>query len=562
MRVLGIGGSIHDFSVCLVENGNVTFSIEEERLTRVKHAFGLGPRLQRNLALNYVLDAADLSVEDIDLIIGNDFLNEVYYLRYKNKNMHLINHHLAHAASSYYLSNFDNAAILVMDGGGSSLVINDILYGETISFYYGKEKDIIELNKIRGKITKNPKKDLDSAYENSLGFLYSITSESIGFKSSKGFAEPGKTMGLAPYGKSTYVKIFSEFFSYSNHGEFRQSRTQQDQLAEFIIKTLDACESEEEKEQKKADFAYAAQYHTERIIIAICNYLYERTKCTRLCLAGGVALNSVTNYKILEQTPFKEVFVVPATGDNGTAIGAALYGYYHILKQPRIMNQKLFNPYLGIEYRDGLVIENLKKYGDRISWISADNVFKEAANLLAQGKIIGWFQGRSEIGPRALGNRSILADPRDKSMKDKINSKVKHREAFRPFAPIILEEKQSEYFSTAHPSYYMLFVPEINESKRDEIPAVTHVDGSGRLQTVSRQINKKLYQLVEAFYTLTGTPVLLNTSFNDNGEPIVETPEDAIRCFLNTDLDLLVINDFIISKGGEFIANGSSIDCN
>ncbi|MGE6575985.1 carbamoyltransferase family protein [Paenibacillus xylanexedens] len=551
MRVLGIGGSIHDYSVCLVEDGQITFSIEEERVTRVKHAFGLGPRLHRNLASDYVLSAAGIQDGDVDLIIGNDFLNEVYYLKYKDREPHLINHHLAHAASTYYSSNFEEAAILVMDGGGSSFLLNDILYGETISFYRGHGKEITEIKKIKGKITKNPKKDLDSAFEDSLGFLYSITSECIGFISSKGFAEPGKTMGLAPYGTPTYIDRFGEFFSFTEEGDFRQTRQQQDQMAEFIMNTLASSQSEQEQQQRKADFAYAAQYYTEKIIIALCNFLYQKTKCNRLCLAGGVALNSVANYKILQHTPFKEVFVIPATGDNGTAIGAAMYGYYHILNQSRNVSSELFNPYLGVAYDTNTVLNSLKKYEDKIKWKEVENVYRDAARLLADGNIIGWFQGRSEIGPRALGNRSILADPRDKGMKDKINSKVKHREAFRPFAPIILEEKQSEYFSTTHPSYYMLFVPEVLQSKRDEIPAVTHVDGTGRLQTVTRQLNMELYSVVEEFYRQTGTPVLLNTSFNDNGEPIVETPEDAICCFLNTGLDMLFIHNFLISRKEE-----------
>ncbi|WP_325050170.1 carbamoyltransferase C-terminal domain-containing protein [Cohnella faecalis] len=230
------------------------------------------------------------------------------------------------------------------------------------------------------------------------------------------------------------------------------------------------------------------------------------------------------------------------------AIGSALFGYHNILNQPRAAKGQIFSPYLGKEYSEDSIEAELNKYCDRLHVEKLENVVETTARLISEGNIIGWFQGRSEIGPRALGNRSILADPRRAEMKDIINSRIKHREAFRPFAPIVLEEQQEQYFFMRHPSYYMMFVPYIEPDKRKQIPAVTHVDGTGRLQTVSKQLNPKLHNLLTAFYDRTGVPVLLNTSFNDNGEPIIESPSDAIRCFLNIDLDYLVIHDFIVSK--------------
>jgi carbamoyltransferase len=300
--------------------------------------------------------------------------------------------------------------------------------------------------------------------------------------------------------------------------------------------------------EEMANIAYAGQYHLEQILLACANFLYRKTKSKNLCIAGGVALNSVANYKILENTHFENIFIQPAAGDAGTSIGAALYGYYHIMDQPMPSTKEKFSPYLGKNYSKQSIEQAIGLYKEKLLIVKPEHLFKETAKILSEGKIIGWFQGKSEIGPRALGNRSILADARNKDMKDSINSRIKHREAFRPFAPLVLENKQADYFSTDHPSYYMLLVPYIHEAKRDEVPSITHVDGTGRVQTVSETMNPVLHDLLSAFYDLTGTPILLNTSFNDNGEPIVETPTDAIECFLNIDLDYLIMDDYILSK--------------
>ncbi|NRG45401.1 hypothetical protein HRF87_11575 [Bacillus sp. CRN 9] len=541
MYVLGIGGSEHDFSATLIKDGEILCSIEDERLTRSKYSLqkdlSITPLAKEWRSIQYCLDQADITLNEIDCFFGNDLMNKDYIPQLP-KQIVMLNHHLTHAASTYYTSPYNDAAILVVDGIGT-LIDSSSNTHETISLYKGTNNEIKDIGKVHGSGIENPVSGW-TLFENSIGrFYYRVTAE-IGF----GFLEEGKTMGLAPYGKETYVGDFKRFYSIDGY-IFRQSHEQKLEMVVFIRNVL---KNTKDRFQTTADLAYAVQHHLEQIMISICNALYDITQSKNLCLAGGVALNSVANLKVLENTPFENIYVQPASGDAGTSIGAALYGFHVLNNKSREDLNNLFSPYLGKNYSEREMLDSLAKHGNLINIEKPDDYVDAVAKLLTKGSIIAWFNGRSEIGPRALGNRSILVDPRRKDMKDILNKRVKHREGFRPFAPIVLEEYQTEYFELEHPSYYMLLVPKIKIDKRDKIPAVTHADGTGRVQTVSNKLNPQLHALVSSFYKQTGVPVLLNTSFNDNGEPIVESPEDALNCFLKTDIDYLVINGFIISK--------------
>jgi carbamoyltransferase len=296
---------------------------------------------------------------------------------------------------------------------------------------------------------------------------------------------------------------------------------------------------------KHEDIAASLQARLEEVSFHILQQLYERTKLKRLCLAGGVAFNSVMNGKILLNTPFQEIFVQPAAGDAGTAVGACYYIYNAILKQPR--SYVMDHAYTGPGFSNGQIAQALTESGLTFRELSDAEVTQAAAQSIAEGKILGWFQGRAEFGPRALGNRSIVVDPRRPDMKDILNARIKKREPFRPFAPSILVERVGEYFEQTHPSPTMLMVYQVRAEKRDVIPAVTHVDGSGRLQTVSRSTNPRYYQLIEEFGKLTGVPVVLNTSFNED-EPIVCTPQEAINCFQRTRMDVLVLGNYMVER--------------
>lgn len=540
MKVLGLGGSNHDFAACLVIDGQVKAAIEEERITRIKHSLGLGLKAVRCRSADYVLEAHGLTIDDVDCIVGNDILDPKFYEKYKDK-IHLMNHHLAHACSSYYVSGFNNSAVLVIDGYGSP-VQGEEAQNETVSFYWAKDKNIELIHNVSGHLDRQGE---NPVFENSLGAFYLTLTRGLGFK----FLQEGKTMGLAAYGQDTYVDEFFQFYDCSAEtGSYKLTREHIRLMDTFMDRILSAASNEQDLFQRKADLAYAGQYHIETAMIKLCLYLYEQTKVDTLCLAGGVALNSVANYKILEHTPFKRIFIQPAAGDAGTAIGSALYGNFIIGDKHWQPLDKPFSPYLGKAYSHDDIEEALNRYKDAITIEKPDDLFGVISQKIAEGNIVGFFHGQSEIGPRALGNRSILADPRNPGMKDTINLRIKHREPFRPFAPIVLEEHQKQYFATDHPSHYMLFVPPIHEAKHEVIPSVTHYDGTGRVQTISQKINPVIHGLLEAFYKETGVPVLLNTSFNDNEEPIVESPMDAVKCFLTIDLDYLVLEEYILRK--------------
>ncbi len=535
MKILGLGGSSHDFSACLVIDGEVKVAIEEERITRKKHSINNVNGLFRCHAVDYCLEHESMTIDDVDIIVGNDIIDPKYYAKY-DKKIKLMNHHLSHAASAYYCSSFKESAVLVIDGFGSSI---DGEKHETITTYFGSNGVLEKIDHTAGTVNRQKNYPI---FENSLGAFYLTVTRAIGFD----FLQEGKTMGLSAYGDDSLVEAFSQFYIYEDN-TFKMSFENMHNLEKYIEKSLLNLEKDEAF-IVKANIAFALQKHLEKVVIMICNHIYKQTKCDNLSLAGGVALNSVANFKILQETPFKQIFIQAGAGDNGTSIGSALYAYYNNTDKPYEKSNRLFTPYLGKEYSQEEIYKIILESGVNFKFLGSNESAKTAAQLISEGKIIGIFNGKSEFGPRALGNRSILADPRNPRMKDLINERIKHREHFRPFAPAVLEEKQSQYFDMHHESYYMLMVPQVHESKRNHIPSVTHVDGSGRVQTVSKLLNPNFHSIITEFEKITGIPVILNTSFNDNGEPIVESPKDAINCFKSIDLDYLVIGDYLLYK--------------
>jgi carbamoyltransferase len=348
-------------------------------------------------------------------------------------------------------------------------------------------------------------------------------------------------MGLAPYGK------------YSDKINYFEARgtTKQFILKESWIRRLEKITPrtrENIMSPRYTNLAAQAQYEIERVVTKAAKYLFAKTESPNLCLAGGVALNSVMNKIILDKTKFKNIFILPGAGDSGVQLGGAIYAYYHFSGRKEKLPYYMDRAYLGVNYSDRHIRRILKKYARHLVFRKEKNIEKFCAQLLAQNKFIGWFQGKSEFGPRALGNRSILANPKGAKTKDYLNERIKHRESFRPFAPSILEEKCSEYFNLKTPSPFMLFVADVKKNKKREIPAVIHVDNTARVQTVNINQNPRYYKVIQNFYKITGTPVVLNTSFNLNGEPIVETPEDAVLCFLKSKIDALLISNFLVTK--------------
>jgi carbamoyltransferase len=365
-------------------------------------------------------------------------------------------------------------------------------------------------------------------------------------------------MGLAPYGKPTYSKEFEKVIYPTKDGGFKMDMSyfryhytgnkKKPFYSKKFIKIFGIPRiPESEITKRDEDLAATLQDATEKIGVHLAKYLYDLTKEKRLCLSGGVALNSVMNFKILQETNFDEVYIYPASHDGGTAIGAALYVHYSLLNNPlKPVNQ---SPYLGPEYSDNEIEKSLKNFNLKYEKIdNKDKLAKIGAQLIHEGKIIGWFQGRTEIGPRALGNRSILCRPYPEEMKKILNERVKHREGFRPFAPSAKIERYKEFFEIDIPSPYMLLVCNTRKEKLKELSAITHVDGTARLQTVSKEENELYWKLIDEYEKLSGIPVILNTSFNVRGEPIINSPDDAIKCFLKTHMDALIIGNFLVKK--------------
>jgi carbamoyltransferase len=592
--ILGISAFYHDSSASLIKNGKIISAAQEERFTRKKHDSSYPFN-----AVEFVLNFSSISIADVDYIIFYEkpFLKferllETYvafaplgfksfikampiwlnqklfqkkmildYLRMHDKNFNGENkllfseHHLSHAASAFYPSPFDEAIVLVADGVGE---------WATTTVAIGTKKNL------------EIKKELN--FPHSLGLLYSAFTYYVGFKVNSG---EYKLMGLAPYGKPKYVdKIFENLIDLKEDGTFILNQKFFNYTTGLTMtnKKFDLLfgepprESEDKITQFHMDIASSIQQAIEIVMIKLVRSLKEEYKISNLCLAGGVALNCVVNGKIINEKIFKNIWVQPASGDAGGSLGAAL-AFWHLDLDNKKINAKdsMQGSYLGNKFSQNQIEKKYKEIGVNYKIYNNDELINKTASDLSQGKAIGWFQGRMEFGPRALGNRSILADPRSETMQKNLNLKIKYRESFRPFAPSILRKDLKDWFEMDIDSPYMLFVSKIKKEKmidlkkkdenkfgmellnikKSQIPAVTHVDYTSRIQTVEKRDNEKFYKLIEKFKEKTGCPILVNTSFNIRGEPIVNTPEEAYRCFMGTELDVLVVGNCYIKKNDQ-----------
>jgi carbamoyltransferase len=547
MNILGISGSLHlvhentdgdhhDASAVMVIDGKVAAAVEEERLNRIKHTdkFPIS-------AIQFVLRECNLTLADLDQIcyysIQDYFfqgdisirtaerirglLYDAFGHNVDTKKIYFVHHHLAHAISTFYMSGFDHALVLTIDGTGDG-VSGMVMNGE------GK------------KLTK-----LDTlSNDDSLGIYYLNVIYILGYKQFDEY----KVMGLAPYGNpNTYRDLFKSFYTLLPEGRY-QIHLKKVKKAYLLTPRR---KKHEPFTRIHKDIAAALQESLEDIVMHVIRYYKEKYNHSKLCLAGGVAHNCTLNGKILYSGLFQEVFVQPAAHDAGCALGAALYRYHEL--NPREPYSTLEHLYWGTAIgRNDSIRESLEAWKDFINYEQVEHITRKTAELLAEGAVIGWVQGRSEFGPRALGNRSIVADPRPPENKDIINAMVKKREGYRPFAPSVLEEYAHDYYEICRDKRntfpYMIFVLDVKEDKQKLLGAVTHVDGTARIQTVSKQTNPRYWELIDQFREITGVPILLNTSFNNNAEPIVDSVNDAITCFYTTKLNYLVIGDYLISK--------------
>lgn len=597
MYVLGIS-RVHDSAAALVQDGTIVAFAEEERFTRVKHDGRLPAR-----AIEYCLDQAGITLGEVDhvayywqrwrepihaaTVFARYFPGTLDVLRNANGDgggrsasmlttlrtgggsgaddyhvggavlahfkrsytlerdiraaidytgptrfrVHLIDHHRAHAASAYYICPWDEAAVLTLDGIGSD--------GTATLLAHGRGTRITDLRRIK--------------FPHSLGAMYAGVTGYLGFYPTR---DEGKVMGLAPLGNDTYVEQFKQLIHLDDDGGFEldlswfgHHRTGKHVMSTKFTDAFGPARpktrvtAENPVPQHYCDIAYALQVTLEEAGLHLARWLHRQTGSPRLAVAGGVALNSVMNGRILLETPFEEFFAQPAAADDGCALGSALevsVGKHH---QPR--PREGFT-YTGPEYTEQEMELALTDAG--VDYRRMDDIAAHTAKRVADGLIVGWVQGRMECGPRALGNRSLLADPRDPESKTRMNEKVKHREAFRPFAPSCLAERAGEYFVSDYPSPVMLLVFDVLENQRSVVPAITHVDGTARVQTVSTQDNELYHRMIQEFDRITGVPMVVNTSFNDNEEPIVMTPADAVACYLKTDVDALALGPFWVEK--------------
>lgn len=594
MNILGISAYYHDAAACIVVDGKIIAAAQEERFTRVKH----DPSFP-NHAISYCLKEAGICAKDLDHIVFYDkpFLKferllETYlafaprgfksfatslpvWLKDKlfqksvitkamtdlwGKDIHwgerllFSEHHLSHAASAFFPSPFVEAAVLTMDGVGE---------WTTTSLAIGKGNNLDVIKEIH--------------FPHSLGLLYSAFTYYTGFKVNSG---EYKVMGLAPYGVPRYADLIKEhLIDIKDDGSFHLDMTYFDYCTDLKMtnRKFDALfggpprTPETDLTQREMDLAASIQSVTEEVVIKLARDIAKTTGQKNLCLAGGVALNCVANGKLLKEKIFEQIWIQPAAGDAGGALGAALGAYYLHAKKPRAQSYGLdgmSGSYLGPAYTQDDIEKRLGLLGAKFEVLNDKELIDFSAKALADGKVIGWHQGRMEFGPRALGGRSILADPRSPTIQKQVNLKVKYRESFRPFAPSVLRADVSEWFDLDVDSPYMLLVASVLPNKqiamtqeekslfgidklnipRSEIPAVTHVDYSARVQTVYQATSPKYFSLITRFKEITGCPVLVNTSFNVRGEPIVESPENAFNCFINTEIDILVVGNAVIAK--------------
>lgn len=564
MNVLGLSCFYHDSAAALLRDGQVVAACQEERLSRKKHDSGFPSR-----AVKYVLREAGLKPEQLDAVGFYDkpllkfermlstyigtfprgfssfrtampvWIHEKLWTRslirkelrpYKGP-LFFAEHHMSHAASAFLVSPFQESAILTVDGVGE---------WATASFGVGKGSDITLFKEIR--------------FPHSLGLLYSAFTYYLGFKVN---SAEYKVMGLAPYGQPKHFdRIMQEMVHLAPDGSFKLDmkyfdydhglRMTSEAFHEFFGGPPRTPESW--MNEREFDIAASVQKVCEEVVLTMVRHLHQQTGLTNLCMAGGVALNCVANGRIVRETPFKNLFVQPAAGDAGGAVGVAHWLYNTIEKQPR--GAAWTNAYLGPGFSDEEIKAYLDGRGAKYQLLPREELLQKTARRLSEGNVIGWFQGRMEFGPRALGGRSILADPRDAKMRDTLNMKIKFREGFRPFAPSVLADKSGEWFDLDCDSPYMLLVAQVREGKR-VIPSVTHVDNSARIQTVSREDSPLYYDLIREFEKITGVPLVINTSFNVRSEPIVCTPHDAYVCFMRTNMDDLVLGPYFLEKGAQ-----------
>ena len=559
----------HDASAALVIDGEVVACASEERFTRIKHALNFaGNTLLPKHAVRYCLKKASIEIEHVDVVAhycdfqqegvtarlnllrpflskeNNERVEASYRQLYElmlcqesvlsqfekmtgvtPRSFMPVRHHEAHAASAFFVSGFDPSLILTLDGTGE---LESSLLAE------GRDSKIEEIRR--------------TFLPTSLGTLYLMITVFLGFRT---LDDEYKVMGLAAYGNPRrYREFFESLIPLEENGGYSTACVVQNGFKERLIEGLGPPRlSGEPIEERHADVAAALQEATERAVLHTLKHGQAVTGMKQLCMAGGVALNCSLNGVIARSGLFKDIFIQPAASDEGCSVGSALYAY-HRKKKGATKNVKWEHPYFGPSYSSGEVLESLEKYRKDLSWSWRDDIALAVASEVAEGKVVGWFQGGMEFGPRALGNRSILADPRDPGMKDRVNAKVKRRESFRPFAPAVIEEETKSYFDMqgVRHSPFMLFAVPVHETQRKRIPAVTHVNGTARLQSVSRETNPLFWEVISRFGELTEVPVVLNTSFNVRDEPIVCSPEDAIRCFLSTEIDTLGIDHFLVRK--------------
>ncbi|MBW1701259.1 MAG: carbamoyltransferase [Deltaproteobacteria bacterium] len=585
MDILGISCFYHDSAACIVREGNVLAAAQEERFSRKKH----DARFPKN-AIKYCLEEGRITAKDLDYIVFYDkpFLTfERLLMSYLTvaprglrswlesmplwlgQKLHIpdligketdyegvvlfTEHHEAHAASAFYPSPFKEAAILTIDGVGE---------WASASCGFGSGRDITLLKELH--------------FPDSVGLLYSAFTYFTGFRVNSG---EYKLMGLAPYGKPVYRDIIlTELIDLKEDGSIRLNLSYFDFLGGMRMTNKRFSrlfggpprKPETEITQREMDMAASIQSVTEEIVLKMARHVYDETHLKDLCMAGGVALNCVANGRILREGPFENIWIQPAAGDAGGALGAALSVWYRYLDNERIASEEGDNQqgsYLGPSFSNGSVRDFLERHRYAYRQLEKGERAKVIAEQIAAGKIVGYMAGRMEFGPRALGARSILGDPRREDIQSVMNLKIKYRESFRPFAPSVLEEKASKYFEIDRPSPYMLLVAGVREErrlsqvfhegmsimdrlkiKRSDIPAVTHLDYSARLQTVSKKYKPDYYEVISEFEKLTGCAVVVNTSFNVRGEPIICSPEDAYRCFMRTEMDVLIMEDCILFK--------------
>jgi carbamoyltransferase len=567
VHILGINLS-HDRSACLLKDGIIVTAIAEERLDGMKKSSLSGPVRKKGLngripplrAISYCLEAGDIGIDDLALIVADNAmepvnitsLQAVLPVRDKSKVRALPHpsHHLAHAYSAYFCSSFSESAVLVADVFGSATDIGT----EAESGFHAQGEHIEPVFKNLQKLWSGDGPEAQTYF--GLTYIYNFISLALGFtirgdrpKDGEIVAEAGKTMGLASYGRPVeeWPPIITVRGDKLDTSGFRQWALDR-KIAKIQGGVLvPAARSNKARiTRNHMNLAYVAQAELEKGMIFLADRLHVVTGSKNLCIAGGAGLNSIINKKILDETPFENVFIQPASTDDGTAVGCALYGWHALAGQKA--RAPLRHVYLGRPCSEDEIQKSLRRHRLPEIAMAKSDLLRESAGHLADGKIVGWYQGGSEFGPRALGHRSILADSRRLDMKDLVNQRVKHRESFRPYAPSVLLENAAEYFDLSCASPYMLLVAEATRAKASEIPAVLHVDGTARLQTLTAEDNDLFYDLVREFYRLTGVPVVLNTSFNIMGMPIVETPDDAIGVFLDSEMDALALGQHLIVK--------------